>query len=148
MESVETNNAATQEAIRDANAEFYNAVEARAMDRLDAVWSHEDHIRCIHPGWDVLVGWARVRESWERIFENNQQMRITPTNVHIYSSSDFAWVICIENITLFQESSFDSIQAAATNLFVYRNAQWLLVHHHASPIPILVAETAVSDTIQ
>ena len=139
---------ATIEAITAANAEFYDAVEACAIDRMEAVWSHDANVRCVHPGWDVVVGWGRVRESWEYMFENEPQMRISPAEVYVQTSGDLAWVSCIENITVFQESSFESIQAAATNLFVRRGERWLMIHHHASPIPIIVPQTASSDTIQ
>ena len=135
-------------AIRLANAEFYDAIEAGALDRMEAVWSHDNNVRCIHPGWDVLVGWARVRESWERIFENEERMRISPMEVYVYTGGDLAWVTCVETITVFQESSFDSIRAAATNLFIRRDGRWLMVHHHSSPIPVIVPQTASSEIIQ
>jgi ketosteroid isomerase-like protein len=144
METPET----VLETVRVANAEFYDAIEACAMDRMEAVWSHDDNVRCVHPGWGLLVGWERVRESWERVFEGEPQMRVTPTGVYAFANGDLAWVTCVENISVFQDGSFDSVQAAATNLFIRRDARWLMVHHHASPIPIIVPQTAVSDTIQ
>jgi hypothetical protein len=60
---------------------------------------------------------------------------------------DFAWVTCTENITVFNESSFDSRLATATNLFILREGRWFMVHHHASPIPIVVPDSS-TDTIQ
>ncbi|HLG13935.1 MAG TPA: nuclear transport factor 2 family protein [Blastocatellia bacterium] len=137
----------SKKAIEEANAEFYRAIESEEIERLDEVWSHEDWVRCVHPGWEMISGWQRVRESWKRIFEGGQKMRISPSDVSIHASDDFAWVTCIENITIFFESSFDSTQAAATNLFVRRQDRWLLVHHHASPIPMILPESA-TDTIQ
>jgi len=104
-------------------------------------------VRCIHPGWDLLIGWARVRESWEQIFDSDQRMRIQPSEVRVSSADSFAWVTCVENITVFQEDSFDTVQAVATNMFVCHDERWLLVHHHASPIPMIVPDSA-SDTIQ
>jgi hypothetical protein len=58
-----------------------------------------------------------------------------------------AWVICTENITIFNDSSFDSAQAVATNLFIRREGRWLMVHHHASPIPVIIPDDS-SDIIQ
>jgi ketosteroid isomerase-like protein len=94
-----------------------------------------------------LIGWPRVRESWEMIFEGGQRMRASPSDVWVRVIGDMAWVSCLENITVFGESSFDSAQAAATNLFIYRDNRWLMVHHHASPIPMIVPD-ASSDVIQ
>jgi len=114
---------------------------------MEEVWAHEDWVKCIHPGWAMIIGWSRVRESWERIFESGQKMRASPTEVVVHQVGDLAWVNCTENITVFDNESFDTAQAAATNLFVKRNGRWLMVHHHASPVPMVVSEDA-SQTIQ
>lgn len=133
--------------VEQANTAFYRALESGVIERMDEVWAHETWVRCVHPGWDMLTGWSQVRESWVMIFEGGQKMRASPSDVWVHVSSDFAWVICTENITIFSESSFDSAQAAATNLFVRRDGRWLMVHHHASAIPVIVPDDS-SDTIQ
>ena len=133
--------------IEEANARFYRALESGDLERMDDVWAHEDWVRCVHPGWDLLTGWQRVRESWVMIFEGGQKMRASPSDVWIHTTGDLAVVTCTENITVFNEASFDSAQATATNLFVRRHGAWLMVHHHASPIPTIVPDTS-SDTIQ
>lgn len=133
--------------IKAANSEFYRAIETAAIERMDSVWLHDDLVRCIHPGWDLIVGWARVRESWERIFATEQKMRISATEIFVFAPHEMAWVNCIENITIFQESSFDTVQAAATNLFIWRDERWQLIHHHASPIPMIMPDST-SETIQ
>lgn len=133
--------------VEQANTAFYRALESGILERMDEVWAHEDWVRCVHPGWDLLIGWHRVRESWEMIFASGQKMRAAPSDVWVYTEGDIAWVTCTENITVFNESSFDSALASATNLFIQRDGRWLMAHHHASPIPIVVADSS-SDTIQ
>jgi SnoaL-like domain len=133
--------------VEQANAAFYRALESSVLERMEEVWAHEDWVRCVHPGWEMIVGWPRVRESWEMIFEGGQRMRASPSEVWVQIRDDMAWVTCLENITVFGESSFDSAQAAATNLFMRRDDRWLMVHHHASPIPMIVPD-ASSDVIQ
>jgi hypothetical protein len=133
--------------VEQANAAFYRALESNVIERMDEVWMHEAWVRCVHPGWDLLVGWQRVRESWLMIFEGGQKLRASPSEVWVSIIGDLAWVTCTENITVFNEVSFDSAQAAATNLFMRSNDQWLMIHHHASPIPIIVPDNA-TDIIQ
>jgi ketosteroid isomerase-like protein len=133
--------------VEQANTAFYRALESGVIERMDEAWAHDSWVRCVHPGWDMLTGWNQVRESWVMIFEGGQKMRASPSDVWVYVSGDFAWVICTENITIFNESSFDSAQAAATNLFIRRDGRWLMVHHHASAIPVIVPDDS-SDTIQ
>lgn len=50
------------------NARFYEAFEQKDLGVLDAVWSHEDYVKCVHPGWRVLVGWRNVCEIWASIY--------------------------------------------------------------------------------
>ena len=137
----------TDTAIEDANTKFYRALESGDLERMEDVWAHEDWVRCVHPGWDLLTGWQRVRESWQMIFDGGQKMRASPSDVWVHNTGEFGVVTCTENITVFNEASFDSAQATATNLFVRRQDRWLMVHHHASPIPTIVPDTS-SDTIQ
>lgn len=130
-----------------ANVGFYNALELASLEMMEEVWLHEDWVRCVHPGWDLLVGWRRVRERWERIFQNGQKMKVSPSQVWVHITGEVAYVTCTENITVYNDSSFDSVQAVATNMFVCREGRWLMAHHHASPIPMVVPDVA-SDTIQ
>jgi hypothetical protein len=74
-------------------------------------------------------------------------MRVHPTEVWTQVAGEFAWITCIENITLFNDESFDTAQAVATNLFVFRGGRWLMAHHHTSLIPMIVNE-ADGETIQ
>src|SRR5262245_24635388 len=133
--------------IEAANAQFYEALELASVDRMASIWLQEEWVRCVHPGWDLIVGWRRVKESWERIFENEQTMKVSPSEVWIHSDGQLAWVTCTEHITVFNESSFDSVQAIATNMFVRRDGKWLMAHHHASPVPMVVPDVS-SQTIQ
>jgi len=130
-----------------ANTAFYRALESGSVEMMDQIWEHGDRVRCVHPGWEMIAGWTKVRESWTRIFESGQKMRVSPTDISIRGVGDLAFVTCTENIAVFDETSFDSAQAAATNLFVRNDGLWLMIHHHASPIPMLVPDTS-SDTIQ
>jgi ketosteroid isomerase-like protein len=133
--------------IEKANEAFYRALESNSMERMEAIWVQEEWVNCIHPGWDRLTGWKAVREGWEMIFESNQRVRAHASDVSVYRVGDFALVTCTESITVFNEDSFDSVEAVATNVFVERAGQWLMAHHHASPIPMIVADS-YSDTIQ
>ena len=135
------------ESIEATNAEFYFAIEAASIERMDEVWAHEDWIGCVHPGWNLICGWDGIRQSWLRIFEGGQRMRISPTDVVTNIVGEVAWVTCIERITVFANDSFDSVEATATNVFVRRASRWLLVHHHASPATAIVPDQS-SDVIQ
>ncbi|MBI3651059.1 MAG: nuclear transport factor 2 family protein [Acidobacteria bacterium] len=135
------------EVLKSANAAFYRAIDSGSLDRMEELWAHEEFVQCVHPGWSLVSGWARVRQSWEQIFAGGQKMRISATDVAVNYVGELAWVTCTENITIFEDTNFDTVQAVATNFFMQRGEKWLLVHHHASPIPMLVPD-AESNIIQ
>jgi ketosteroid isomerase-like protein len=125
------------EAVEDANERFYRALEDADLDGMSEVWLHEEWVKCVHPGWDLIIGWEGVRESWARIFSNTSGMRVKATSVEIKIDEDFALVTCHENLALFLDNTSApvSAQTAATNLFRRIGGQWRMIHHHASQVP-------------
>src|SRR3989440_11880121 len=84
-------------AIEEANASFYRAFEALDLRAMEDVWSHGEHVQCVHPGWPLLTGWESVRASWEAIFANTQEMSFTLPHVRAAGAGDLARVACTEN---------------------------------------------------
>ena len=125
-----------EEKVREANRRFYLALEGLDLERMDRVWLHDDSVKCVHPGWELLSGWEEVRESWARIFENTGRMQVFISNVEVQMLGDVAWVVCNEKITSTTDKGFDTALIQATNIFVRRGENWLMIHHHASPIPV------------
>jgi len=124
-----------EERVLSANQQFYVALELLDLDAMDAVWLHEGWVTCVHPGWELLEGWEEVRESWRRIFENTQRMKVEISNVSVRVENSTAWVHCVEQVTSSFATGFSTAWVQATNLFVKRGEGWMMVHHHASPIP-------------
>ncbi|HET9806658.1 MAG TPA: nuclear transport factor 2 family protein, partial [Nitrososphaeraceae archaeon] len=100
-------------------------------------WSHNDNCICIHPGWEMFVGWIAIRESWMTIFANTENIKFTITNskTRIYQEV-IAVITCLENIEMFRNEAKIQLGVVATNIFEYNNNQkkWLIVHHHGSPL--------------
>ncbi len=103
--------------IEQANAHFYQAFETLDLARMDLVWAHDEHVKCVHPGWPLLVGWEAVRSSWETIFENTAEMRFTLSDVRSAARGDLAWVTCTENIFSEVRGRLAVTSVLATNLF-------------------------------
>jgi hypothetical protein len=119
----------------EANRLFYEALEALDLDLMDRVWSHEDPVRCIHPGWDVLEGWQVIRHSFSQIFSGTSWMRVTPTSVFLSDFGSVGLVVCSENITTTHGGGVGVAVAQATNLFRKEAGLWKLILHHASLAP-------------
>jgi ketosteroid isomerase-like protein len=125
------------EGVEEANERFYRALENADLKEMSAVWMHADWVKCVHPGWDLIIGWEEVYQSWENIFSAPAGMRVSATDVEIKVEGDFALVSCHENIALFLDRASVPVSAkmTATNLFHRIDEGWRMVHHHASQVP-------------
>jgi len=123
-----------EQAVCEVNRRFYEAFAALDVEQMDAVWLHEDWVECVHPGWELLVGWEEVRKSWARIFSNTQRMQVEVSSVLVRIEGNVAWIACTERVTSLFETGFDEAAVQATNVFLLREGAWRLVAHHASPL--------------
>jgi ketosteroid isomerase-like protein len=124
------------EQVEQANERFYRALENGDLDEMSEVWLQEDWVRCVHPGWDLIIGWDEIYQSWEQIFSAPAGMRVSATDVEIKIEGDFALASCNENIALFLDGKSAPVTArtTATNLFQRIGDRWRMVHHHASQV--------------
>jgi ketosteroid isomerase-like protein len=120
--------------VEEANARFYRVFESLDLDRMEEIWAHGEHVRCVHPGWGLLAGWEAVRHSWAVIFKNSHEMRFSITDVFAHVQGDLGWVTCTENILSEARGNISVTAILATNIFERSGRDWLIVHHHASHI--------------
>jgi ketosteroid isomerase-like protein len=126
------------EAVSDANAELYAAIEAGDVERLDAVWDDSDDVVCVHPGWPAVHGRSRVLRSWAVIMANTAYIQYFPTGSQIAVTGDVAVVAC-EHSVLARVNESDgglgeTARVVATNVFRRRPQGWRLWAHHTSPV--------------
>ena len=122
-----------QEAVKEANQRFYEAFGALDIDGMDAVWENSDRSLCVHPGWQPLVGWPLIRESWQVILDNATLMHFNVQYINMVVAGDCGWVTCVENITSVLQGRAGNFGVLATNIFVRADQGWLMIAHHASP---------------
>ena len=122
------------EAVTRANETFYEAFESLDIRRMEQIWSHQDYVTCIHPGWMARIGWPGVRDSWVLIFNNTFSMKFVLTELQVQVAGDIGWVICTENLTSRQGDTEQKGRVLATNLFERIGEAWVMIHHHGSPL--------------
>jgi hypothetical protein len=103
---------------------------------MERVWKHDENTVCVHPGWDLFVGWLAIRESWKTIFQNTEMIKFVITNPKIRIFEEISVVVCLENIETSISQQTVKLGVTATNIFEYSNwkKDWLLVHHHGSSV--------------
>ncbi|HEX6313147.1 MAG TPA: nuclear transport factor 2 family protein [Acidimicrobiia bacterium] len=130
------------EAVRDANAAFYAAFEARDIDAMAEVWERSERASVTHPGWPRLAGWGKVAGSWDAIFRHTPYIQFVLTDERIDVVGDAAWVTIDENILQAADGGGEGggalagARVAATNLFIRHGDAWRMVMHHGSPVGV------------
>ncbi len=137
----------TLESLIETNARFYRALEEADLATMERLWMHDGWVRCLHPGWEPLVGWEAIWRSFEQIKAGTQWFRVTPTAVAGAIFGAIGIVSCAENITSSRADNVGVALAQATNLFASNADGWRMIHHHASSIPVEVTQ-GFSGTIQ
>ena len=136
-----------EQEVREANNIFYQAMQSLDLAQMENVWWHEDCVLCLHPGWELIIGWDKVKESWAGIFRSTVQLQVSISEPRVSVVGDAAWVSCTEQVTSMMETDFTTARVEATNIFVRRKGRWRMVHHHTTPLPDRVM-TGVTHSVQ
>lgn len=118
------------------NERFYKALGTRDLELMDTVWVRDSRAGCVHPGWIMLQGWQAVRQSWENAFDPRDQVDIRLSGISVEIKGDVAWLTCIQELSYINRDPMTMNVSQSTNIFKRYDSGWLMVLHHASPIPI------------
>ena len=121
------------------NQRFYDAFNKNDIELMIGVWLNDPISQCIHPGWDVLIGFENIMTSWQKIFAAAQDLEIKLSHVDVTASENIAWVTCQENLFSIVSSGVQLSKVHSTNLFKMVNGEWKMILHHASPVSGLPA---------
>jgi ketosteroid isomerase-like protein len=126
------------EEVTAANAEFYAAIEAGDVERIQRLWDDADDVVCVHPGWPAVRGRSRVLRSWAVIMANTAYIQFFQTEAEVAVTGDVARVSC-EHSLLARVSDADAglgetARVVATNVFRRQPDGWRLWSHHGSPV--------------
>lgn len=119
--------------VEEANLGFYEAFQSRDIDRMSQAWFHSPHARCVHPGWELVVGWADIRNSWIEIFRTIEDIEFQLDDVHIEVSGRTAWSNLIAHVSVTtDEGELFRASVVTTNIFENIDGHWVLVLHQSS----------------
>lgn len=118
------------------NGLFYKALGTRDLDLMDRVWTKDSRSGCVHPGWTALRNWEAIRQSWESVFDPQDQVDISISNVTVDVRNDVAWVTCLQEMIYIKREPVMFNLSQSTNIFEKKGGRWLMIFHHASPVPV------------
>ncbi len=121
-----------RDAVLFANEAFYRAFADRDFGAMEQVWSRQESIACIHPGWSPVIGRERVLASWRAILANPGAPAIACRRPVAFLRGDSAFVICYEEV--------NGAVLVATNLFAREGQAWRMTHHQAGPTAMPVED--------
>ena len=124
------------EGVIEVNERFYKALGTRDLELMDTVWIKDSQAGCVHPGWIMLQGWEAIKQSWENVFDPRDQVDIRLSGISVEIKGDVAWLTCIQELTYINRDPITMNVSQSTNIFKRHDSGWLMVLHHASPIPV------------
>jgi ketosteroid isomerase-like protein len=116
-----------EQAVLTANEAFYKAFSNQDISGMEQLWSTQNDIAVIHPGWSPLLGRQSVLNSWKQIMEDSFSLDICCINASANVLGAVALVICTEIL--------EGAHLVATNAFVLETGSWKIIHHQAGPLP-------------
>ena len=115
------------------NQAFYDAYRDRDIDAMAEVWLPSPYARCVHPSWELVVGWTDIRESWTELFRSIEHAEFQLEDVHIEVAGRIAWVNLLAYATLHtDDGEVISASSIATNIFEFTEGRWRMTLHHSS----------------
>lgn len=124
-----------REQILNVNNLFYRALGTRDLDLMSRVWVRDSRAGCVHPGWVILRSWEAIRQSWENIFDPEDQVDISLSDISLDIRGNTAWLTCTQQMIYIKRDPVTYNISLSTNIFEKTEEGWLMVIHHASPLP-------------
>jgi len=119
----------------DAERAFYRAFATVDLAAMAAVWLHAEQARCVHPGGDLLQGYAAVMRSWGSIFGHADRPRVQYQVVDRLGADGLSIHIVEEHIGP-AGADTDLTRVLATNTYLRTEHGWQMVMHHAT-LPLI-----------
>ena len=114
---------------QDAEAAFYEALEAGDLEAMMEVWADDEEVVCVHPGGPRIAGYEQVRDSWARILSSGERLKV-----------DLSEQVCLQGVMVSLHSLHESVSqgdeqrqvVVTTNVYLRTGGGCRMIAHHAS----------------
>ena len=124
-----------------AETAFYAAFAATDLGLMASVWLRADDARCVHPGGDLLQGYAAIMQSWHSILSAVEAPAIRFRLIDRLQSDGLCVHMVEERIGPNGEDA-DLTRVLATNVYRRTDRGWRMALHHAT-LPLVETDDAM-----
>lgn len=128
-----------EEEVRKVTLGFYAALNAMFTGEtgpMEEVWSHADDVTYMGPFGEYLLGWKKVRESWEKQADMKMKGKVEPEEMRVTAGEDLAVTQTYEKGTVYPSGKPLKVSIRATNLFRKENGKWKMIGHHTDRLAL------------
>lgn len=118
----------------DAEAAFYEALEQADVEGMMRIWAEDEEVVCVHPKGGRCLGFAAVREGWQRAFAQDTRTSVRITDVVRRQGILLATHSINEHYSL-PDETLPRPPVIATHVYVHGAQGWHLLSRHASSAP-------------
>jgi ketosteroid isomerase-like protein len=128
----------------EAEDAFYQAFSRCDLTAMMQIWLDAEHVECIHPGSPRLQGIAAIRQSWQQIFAEGQQLHFHIVRHQCTQTGNLAIHSVSEQIQSGGTGPDLMAEVIATNIYELTAHGWRMILHHASPAHAIQASTTTT----
>ena len=132
--------AGNRQAVMDAAAQFYRALDAMFTGELGPmleVWSHAKDVTYMGPAGDFRVGWDQVLASWKEQAAMRLGGTVRSENMHVAVGENLAVTHNVEVGENVKDGQALKVSIRATNVFRKEGGKWKMIGHHTDLLPYL-----------
>jgi ketosteroid isomerase-like protein len=125
------------ENVKAASSALYASLSTVDIGAVENAWAREPYIRYIGPtNKAISAGWDEVKKTLEASNSALSARKVTLSQAQIQTDGKLAWEVGIETVQrTLKNGEVQNTQNFVTNIYEKKNGQWLIVSHHAHPIP-------------
>ena len=125
------------ENVKAASSPLYASLSTVDIEVVENAWAREPYVRYIGPtNKAISAGWDEVKKTLEASNSALSARKVILSQAQIQTDGKLAWEVGIETVQrTLKNGEVQNTQNFVTNIYEKKNGQWLIVLHHAHPIP-------------
>ncbi len=119
---------------------FYKALNelfVGDMQGMIDLWSHSSEASYLGPQGEIIVGWDKIKPTFQAQANLHLKGTITPTDIHIFTHQDIAMTQNYEIGNNEVDGKPVTVKIRAMNLFRKENNVWKMISHQTDLLPFL-----------